>query len=105
MRAHGGGDVPLDIDVIRGDGVIGYHRKYLGISEEERRMLHPRTETRRIIRISCPNVWNVIKQERKKERKKETYQRKKHIKGRNMIGVLASSIIGGEELELGRLRC
>jgi hypothetical protein len=98
MRAHGGGDVPLDIDVIRGDGVIGYHRKYLGISEEERRMLHPRTETRRIIRISCPNVWNVIKQERKKERKK-------HIKGRNMIGVLASSIIGGEELELGRLRC
>lgn len=56
MRAHGGGDVPLEIDVIRGDGVIGCHWKYVGISEEERRMLHPRTETRRIIRISCPKL-------------------------------------------------
>lgn len=34
MRAHGGGDVPLDSDVIRGDGVIGCHHKYLGISEQ-----------------------------------------------------------------------
>lgn len=92
MRDHGGGDVPLDTDVVRGDSVVGCHHKYLGISAEERRMLHPRTETRRIIRISCPNVWNVNKKERKKER--------------NMIGVLVSSAIGGEELkDLGRLRC